>query len=107
MAGENSDATQGATGADTGFMADFGVAPPGSPADAMGLNVPPPSGDVGAADPGTGQSLEGDDQEHDRGIVQEGSTPASQALKPRLVEDIDPGRSDISGPTPMEEGRGN
>ena len=106
MAGDNADAARGATGAETGFTADFGVASPGSPADAMGLDVPAPSGDVGAGDPGGGQSLEGDDQEHDRGIVQEASTPAADALKPRMVEDSEPGRSNISGPTPLEEGRG-
>ncbi len=94
-----------ATGADTGFTTNIGVPSPGSPADEMGLNVMPVSGEVGAADPATGQDLAGDDQEHDRGLVDEGSQAAGRSLKPRFVEDIDPGTSNISGPTRTEEGR--
>jgi hypothetical protein len=93
------------TGADTGFTTDFGVALPGSPADAMGTTPLPPSGGVGAADPADDAALQGDDQVHDRGIIEEGSPPASGALKSRLVDDVEPGTSNISGPTPFEEGR--
>jgi len=93
------------TGADTGFTTDFGVASPGSPADAMGSTVMPPSGGVGAADPGGDTSVEGDDQSHDHGLVDEGTQPVPDALKPRLVDDIDPNTSNIAGPTTMEEGR--
>ena len=105
MAGDNANAASGATGAETGFTTDFGVASPGSPADAMGLDAPAPSGDVGGADPGAGQALEGDDQEHDRGIVEEAAGGATDSLKPRLMEDVEPQRSNLSGPTPFEEGR--
>jgi hypothetical protein len=94
------------TGADTGFTTDFGVAQPGSPADAMGTTVPAPSGDVGAADPGAGSSLDGNDQSQDRGLVTEGSMSMGDAHRPRLVDDVNPDRSNISGPTPLEEGRG-
>ena len=96
-----------ATGADTGFTTNVGTPLPGSPADAMGLDVMPPSGGVGAADPGTGEDLTGDDQEHDRNLVDEGGIVTASDLKPRLVEDINPEVSNVSGPTPLEEGRGS
>ena len=94
------------TGADTGFTTNLGVAPPGSPADEMGATVLPTSGEVGAGDPSGDESLQGDDQAHERGLVTEGSTGLGEALKPRLVDDIDPTTSAISGPTRAEEGRG-
>ena len=92
------------TGADTGFTTNVGVPSPGSPADEMGTDVMPPSGGLGAADPAAGEDLTGDNQEQDRGLVDEGSAPAGRALKPRLVQDIDPGTSNVSGPTRSEEG---
>ena len=105
MANDNVGTPDGTTAANTGFTTDFGVASPGSPADEMGLDVMPPSGDVGAFDPAAEQSLEGDDQEHDRGIVAETSPPLQEALRPRLVEDVEPDKSNVSGPTQAEEGR--
>jgi hypothetical protein len=84
-------------GADTGMIADIGTAQPGSPADQMGMSVPPPSGGVGALDVGAGDGQTGDDQKHDLGIVDETNLSAREALKPRLVEDIDPERSNLSG----------
>jgi len=87
------------TGADTGFSTDVGVASPGSPADEMGLDVPTPSNDVGAADPGGMDDLTGQDQEHDRGDVSDREVPLADALRPRLVEDSEPDRSNFSSPT--------
>ncbi len=95
------------TGADTGFTTNLGIAAPGSPADAMGTTPLPSSGGLGAADPAAEQSLSGDEQGQDRGIVDEGQPPAGGSLMPRLVEDIDPQHSIISGPTNTEEGRGS
>ncbi len=94
-------------GADTGFTPNFSVASPGSPADAMGTTPPPPSGGLGAADPGDDSSLAGDDQIHDPDIVVESSSTAAGALKPRLVDDIDPTHSNISGPARTEEESGS
>ena len=91
-------------GAETGMVADIGVASPGSPADEMGTTVMPPSGGVAALDVGGGGDQTGDDQRHDRGIVDEQAMPLGDALKPRLMQDVDPQTSNISGPTPMEEG---
>ena len=93
------------TGADTGFTTDFGVASPGSPADAMGTTVMPPSGGVGGADPAAGEDIGGDTQARDAGIVDEGHPDAGGSLKPRLVEDIDPQHSNVSGDTGAEEAR--
>ncbi len=94
-------------GADTGFTPNFSVASPGSPADAMGTTPPPPSGGLGAADPGDDSSLAGDDQIHDPDIVRESSPSSAAALKPRLVDDVDPTRSNVSGPTRTEEESGS
>ena len=105
MAHDNLEPTKETTGADTGFTTNIGVPSPGSPAGEMGTDVLPPSGGVGAADPGGDTALEGDDQEHERGLIDEGIPPTGGALKPRLVEDIEPDRSNISGPTPLEEGQ--
>ncbi len=105
MAADETGQRAESTGVDTGFTTNFGVALPGSPADAMGTTPLPPSGGVGAADPADDAALEGDDQAHDRGIVEEGVPPTGGALKPRLVDDVEPGTSNISGPTPLEEGR--
>ena len=105
MAADETGMPAESTGADTGFTTNFGVAQPGSPADAMGTTPLPPSAGVGGADPADDAALEGDDQAHDRGIVQETALPAGSALKPRLVDDVDPGSSNVSGPTPLEEGR--
>ena len=85
----------------------MGVPSPGSPADEMGADVLPSSGGPGAADPAADSALEGDDQIHDRGLVDEGAVRLSEALKPRLVEDVEPGKSNVSGPTASEEGRGS
>jgi hypothetical protein len=92
------------TGAETGFNTNVGFSSPGSPADEMGLDVMPPSGGVGAADPAAGEDIEGDAQGIDHGLVEEvrqGMTP----MTPHLAGDIDPGRSNVSGPTNFEEGR--
>jgi hypothetical protein len=105
MAADEHGPGAGSTGADTGFTTDFGSPLPGSPGDAMGSTPLPPSNGVGAADPGADAALEGDDEGHDRGIVEEPDASAGSALKPRLVDDVDPGTSNISGPTPLEEGR--
>ena len=90
------------TGSDTGFTTNVGFPNPGSPGEGMGMPAPAPSGGVGAADPGGGQDVTGDTQEHERGIVDEGAVPLEEALKPRMVEDTDPQHSNISGPTPVE-----
>ena len=105
MAADETGQRAESTGVDTGFTTNFGVALPGSPADAMGTTPLPPSGGVGAADPADDAALEGDDQAHDRGIVEEGVPPTGGALKPRLVDDVEPRTSNISGPTPLEERR--
>lgn len=91
-------------GANTGMVADFGVAQPGSPADAMGTSVPAPSGGVGALDVGEGGDTTGDDQKHDHGIVDEQMQKSGETLKPRLTSDVEPGTSNLAGPTDMEEG---
>lgn len=90
--------------AETGMVADFGVAQPGSPADEMGTSVSAPSGGVGALDPGGDADEAGDTQVHDRGIVDEQTMPLGDALKPRLTHDIDPDKSNVAGPTSMGEG---
>ena len=95
------------TGADTGFTTNVGVPSPGSPADEMGTDVMPPSGGVGVADPAAGEDVTGDNQAQDRGLVDEGAPATGGRLKPRLVEDIDPGTSNVSGPTRTEEGPGH
>ena len=95
------------TGADTGFTTNVGVPSPGSPADEMGTDVMPPSGGVGAADPAAGEDLAGDEQGYDRGLVDEASAPVDRAMKPRFVQDIDPGTSNVSGPTRTEEDPGH
>jgi hypothetical protein len=94
------------TGADTGFTTNLGVPSPGSPAAEMGTDVPPTPGGVGAGDPQAGNALSGDDQLHDRDLVDEGSPPTAGALKDRMIGDVDPANSNISGPTPSEEQRG-
>ena len=104
--GSNTGSGNESTGAETGFTTNFGVASPGSPADAMGSTVMPPSGGVGSGDPAGDESLSGDDQAHDLGLIQEGTSNPADSLRPRLVEDINPGSSNISGPTRSEEGSG-
>lgn len=93
------------TGAGTGFNTNVGTAQPGSPADEMGATVLPPSGGVGDADPGAGEDLTGDEQGIDRGIVDETSAAPGEQLRRRLSGDVDPRHSNVSGPTPLEEGR--
>ncbi len=92
------------TGAETGFNTNVGFSSPGSPADEMGLDVMPPSGGVGAADPAAGGDITGDEQGLDRGLVDEGRQGMTP-MAPRLADDIDPGHSNISGPTIFEEDR--
>lgn len=100
----SSTGSDGLLGAETGFNTDFGVASPGSPADAMGTTVMPPSGGVGGADPAAGEDIGGDTQARDLGIVDDNQADAGASLKPRLVDDIDPRHSNVSGPTNTEEG---
>ncbi|HSH79456.1 MAG TPA: hypothetical protein VLA19_13115 [Herpetosiphonaceae bacterium] len=107
MATEPTGIGDEALGADTGFTPNFSVASPGSPADAMGTTPLPPSGGLGAADPGEDTSIAGDDQIHDPGIVQESPSSSAAALKPRLVDDVDPTHSNLSGPARTEEESGS
>jgi len=107
MAAEPAGSSDDTLAADTGFTPNFSVASPGSPADAMGTTLPPPSGGLGAADPGDDSSLAGDDQIHDPGIVQESPSTSAAALKPRLVDSVDPTHSNLSGPARTEEDSGS
>ncbi len=107
MATEPAASSDDTLAADTGFTPNFSVASPGSPADAMGTTPLPPSGGLGAADPGDDSSLAGDDQIHDPDTVQESSGTPAVALKPRLVDSVDPAHSNVSGPTRTEEESGS
>ncbi len=107
MANSTTGGSPETTGADTGFTTNIGVASPGSPADEMGADVMPASGEVGAADPEAGTALTGDSEGHNRGLIDEGRPPAGGTLRPHLVQDDEPQRSNISGLTPLEEGRGS
>ena len=107
MASDETGTGNESTAADTGFTPNFSVASPGSPGDAMGTTPLSPSGGLGAADPGGDSSIAGDDQIHDLGLVQDNPSVGEAALKPRLVDDIDPARSNVSGPTRTEEDVGS
>lgn len=107
MASDGAGTGDETTAADSGYTPNFSVASPGSPGDAMGTTPLSPSGGIGAADPGDDSSIAGDDQVHDLGLVQGGSSAGAASLKPRLVEDIDPAHSNVSGPTRTEEETGS
>jgi hypothetical protein len=94
-------------GAGTGLNTNTGFSSPGSPADEMGTDVMPASGEVGAADPAAGEDITGDAEGRNRGLIDQPGTPPGGGLQPHLTQDSEPGRSNVSGPTPLEEGRGS
>jgi hypothetical protein len=52
-----------------GFSPNLSFSQPGSPTDETGTTPAPPSSGLGASDPMGGDDVVGDDQIHDRGIV--------------------------------------
>ena len=94
-------------GAGTGFNTNVGFSSPGSPTDEMGTDAMPASGGVGAADPAAGEDITGDAEGRERGLIDRPGMPPGGSLQPHLTQDSEPGRSNLSGPTPLEEGRGS
>jgi hypothetical protein len=107
MANSGMGGSNETVGAGTGLNTDVGFSSPGSPSDEMGTDAMPASGEVGAADPGAGEDITGDAEGRDRGLIDQLGAPQGGGLQPHLTQDSEPERSNISGPTPLEEGRGS